>query len=229
MSYNEELVVRGEFLLPIEMFDYWFEELNEMNEGKKGKPYEFPQSSIKLQAVWHQWLDYRSLEGVARALERLGLIPHHDDYTTIWHRIHDMKPKIKLPSYSKVEVGSDGTGFKTGSAGEYRTYVYGGIRRKYVKVTITADVRTKKLIAVDAKIEGGSEAKVAVKHIRLLKENGLKLKFYGDGSYDTNEVFNSICEAESVVKIRKNATTHRCRGSWRRRREVRKYMNLGMA
>jgi hypothetical protein len=41
--------------------------------------------------------------------------------------------------------------------------------RKYVKVIITADVRTKKLIAVDVIIEGGSEPKVAVKHIKLLK------------------------------------------------------------
>ena len=29
--YNEELVVRGEFLLPIDMFDNWYEELDKMN------------------------------------------------------------------------------------------------------------------------------------------------------------------------------------------------------
>ena len=59
------------------------------------------------------------------------------------------------------------------------------IRRKYVKVIITADVRTKKLIAVDVKIGEVSESKVAAKHIKLLKENGIKLKkFYGDGAYD---------------------------------------------
>ena len=27
-SYNEELVVRGEFLLPMNMFDSWYEELD---------------------------------------------------------------------------------------------------------------------------------------------------------------------------------------------------------
>jgi len=119
------------------------------------------------------------LKGIARSLERLCLIPYHDDYTTIWHRVHDMRPEIKLPTY-EVEAGSDGTGFKSGNAWD-RTYVYGKIRRKYVKVIITADVRTKKLIAVDAKIGEVSEPKVAAKHIELLKENGIKLKkFYGD-------------------------------------------------
>ena len=42
-----------------------------------------------------------------------------------------MRPEIKLPTY-EVEAGSDGTGFKSGHAGEYRTYVYGNLRRKYV-------------------------------------------------------------------------------------------------
>ncbi len=93
--------------------------------------------------------------------------------------------------------------------------------RKYVKVIITADVRTKKLIAVDAKIGEVSEPKVAAKHIELLKEKWIKMKkFYGDAAYDTNEIFNVIGDAESAIKIRKNATTYRYKGR-RRRQEVR--------
>jgi len=38
-----------------------------------------------------------------------------------------------------------------------------------------------KEMLVNVKIEGGSEPKAAVKHIELLKENGIKPKeFYGD-------------------------------------------------
>jgi len=149
------------------------------------------------------------------------LIAYHDDYTTIWRRVHGVRPEIKLPTYDEVEAGSDGTGFKSGHAGEYTTYVYGNLRRKYVKVIITADINSKKLIAVDVEIGEVSEPKVALKHIELLKENGIKLKkFYGDGAYDTNKMFNAIGEAESAIKIRKNATTYRCRGSMRRRQEV---------
>jgi len=61
-----------------------------------------------------------SIEGIARSLEKLRFIPYHDDYTTIWQRVHDMRPEIKLPTY---EAGSDGTGFKSGNAWD-RTYVY---------------------------------------------------------------------------------------------------------
>ena len=35
-SYNEELGIRCEFLLSIDMFENWYEELDKMNEGKKG-------------------------------------------------------------------------------------------------------------------------------------------------------------------------------------------------
>jgi len=129
------------------------------------------------------------------------LIPYHDDYTTIWHRVHGMKPEIKPPTY-EVKAGSDGTGFKSGNAWD-RTYVHGKIMRKYVKVIITADIKSKKLVAVYVKIGEVSEPKVAAKHIEMLKENGIKLKkFYGDCAYDTNEIFNIIGDAESAIKIR---------------------------
>jgi len=137
-----------------------------------------------------------------------------------------MRPEIRLQTY-EVEAGSGGTGFKSGNAGEYRTFVYGKIRRKYVKLIITADIKSKKLIAVDVKIGEVSEPKVAAKHIELLKEKGIKLKkFYGDATYDTNEIFNVIGDAESAIKIRKNATTYRYKG-WRKGQEVREYIKLG--
>ena len=43
---------------------------------------------------------------------------------------------------------------------------------------------------------------------------------------DVNEIFNVIGDAESAIKIRKNATTYRCKGRGRRQ-EVREYMKLG--
>jgi hypothetical protein len=111
------------------MFENWDKELEA--KGKRGRPYKFPESFIKFQAILHQWMDYRSLEGIARALEKLGLIPHCDDYTTAWYRIHDMKPEIELPDKDEAEIAADGTGLKSGSAGEYRTYIYWNIRRRY--------------------------------------------------------------------------------------------------
>jgi len=58
----------------------WNKELGIMNKNKRGRQYRFPDSFIKWEAVWKQWTDYRGLEGIARSLTKLDLIPEYDDY-----------------------------------------------------------------------------------------------------------------------------------------------------
>jgi len=55
----------------------------------------------------------------------MGFIPEYNDYTTIWHRVHDMVPEIKLPTEKDLWVATDGSGLKTNNAGEYRIFKYG--------------------------------------------------------------------------------------------------------
>jgi len=74
-EYNEKLVVRGEFLLDTKWVGSWDNELAEMNKGKCGKPYAFPESLITLQGVWHQWIDYRGIEGITRKMAEHGIVP----------------------------------------------------------------------------------------------------------------------------------------------------------
>ena len=134
-KYNEELVVRGEFLLPVELLlghtvqfeptgnGRWREELEEKNKEKRGSAgrrysYEFPDSLFTFLAILHQWMDYRALEGFCRSLAGLGIIPAYPDYATIWRRVGRMIPEIVLPSAEEMEAAVDATGLKAGSAGE---------------------------------------------------------------------------------------------------------------
>lgn len=234
-QYNEQLVVRGEFYLDFKFVGNWNKELKEMNKRKRGGQYKYPASFIKWEAVWKQWIDYRGLEGIARSLAKLCLIPNYNDYSTIWHRVHDMIPEIRLPTEKEIEVASDGSGLKTNNAGEYRIYKYGkkkSTKKKHLVVVITADIKHKKLLNVDVHIEGKgkSEPRIAEKHLKKLKKKGVKIKkFYGDCAFDTNKFFDCLEESkiESAVKIRKNANTDYCRGSKRRRCEIRAYRKLG--
>lgn len=234
-QYNEQLVVRGEFYLDFKFVGNWNKELKEMNKRKRGGQYKYPDSFIKWETVWKQWVDYRGLEGIARTLAKLGLIPNYNDYSTIWHRVHGMIPEIRLPTEKEIEVASDGSGLKTNNAGEYRIYKYGkkkSTKKKHLVVVITADIKHKKLLNVDVHIEGKgkSEPRIAEKHLKKLKKKGMKIKkFYGDCAFDTNKFFDCLEESkiESAVKIRKNASTDYCRGSKRRRCEIRDYRKLG--
>jgi hypothetical protein len=228
---NEMYVVRGEFYLDFDFVMNWQKELEYMNKGKVGAPFRFPESFMKWQAVWHQFVDYRGLEGVARSLSRLMLIPEYDDYTTIWKRIHKMRPEIILPDYDDLDAGSDGSGLKTNNAGEYRSFKYGERKgqHRYVVVIITADVKHRKLLAVDAHIqgEGQDEPKVAMRHIRKIERNGKNVNsFYGDGKFDTNETFKELDKRgiEPKIPVHINASS---RGSDPpRRKQVRTQFGL---
>ena len=234
-EYNEELVIRGKMIFDLDFVQKCDIELKRMNSGKRGSPYLFPESFMKFMMIWKQYLDYRGLEGMARSLVDLGIIPYYGDYTTIWHRIHDMQPSLDISGLESISIGTDGTGLKTNNAGSYRTTKYGdpdAMRRRHLVVIITADVRTKDVIGIEVHIEGTgpSEPEVAQKHVREAVMKGMNVtEFYGDGAFDTNDPFTLMHQigAKSVIKIRKNASTDRYKGSKYRRKAIREYQNNG--
>jgi len=212
-KYNEELVVRGEFLIDCEWAKSWNAELAEMNKGKVGAKYEYPGSLIRLQAVWHQWIDYRGIEGVTRKLAEFGKLPACNDYSTANRRVNGMDVKFELP-FKDCCVSTDGSGMKFENAGEYRARMYGKKREKYIKVVISADPIRKKMLDCDVSIEGEgmSEPEVATAHMQELMLKGIDVKkFFGDGSYDTLDIFAFLehNDIEPAVKPRKNAAGRR--------------------
>ena len=88
---------------------------------------------------------------------------------------------------------------KSNNAGSYRATKYGdpdAKRRKHLVVIITSDVRTKRIMGIEAHIEGTgpSEPETAQKHIREAVMKGIKVtEFYCDGAFDTNDLFNGSC------------------------------------
>lgn len=226
-SYNEELVVRGEFLLDLNWVKSWDKELEIMNQGKKGAPYEFPNSLIELQAVWNQWVGVRQVEGITRQLVAVANLPEFNDYSTINRRIKLIEPSFQLPKCGFCSVGNDGSGFKMHNAGEYRKAKYGGKKRHWIKVVISANPLTKELLDIDVEMdgEGDSEPQIAMKHLNNLWNFGIEIdKFWGDGAFDVLELYNLLEQhgTESAIPPRDDASKN-ANGSMRRVREVFEY------
>ena len=125
----------------------------------------------------------------------LMLSPEYGDYTTIWHRIHDLTSDLDIAGVEYARLGTDGTGMKTNNAGSYRITKYGdpdARKKKHLVVIITAHVRTKKIIGIESHIEGSgqSEPEAAGNHMRNALLHGVRVRgFYGDGAFDTNDLF----------------------------------------
>lgn len=231
-TYNEELVVRGEFLLDTEWVASWHEELDRMNEGKRGRPFEFPESLIELQAILTQWLGVRQVEGVTRKLAECGKLPDFDSYSTVSRRVGKIDTSLELPKHGFVSVACDGSGFKMNQAGEYRYDRYGRKKmKKWIRVVISANPLTGDLLDLEVHVdgEGPSEPQVAMMHLKNLSNFGIEVdKFWGDGAFDVKELFNLLeqLKAESAIPFPGNASTT-ADGSMRRAREVIDYKIKG--
>lgn len=226
-EYNEQLVVRGEFLLDLDWVKSWNEELETMNKNKKGHPYEFPESLIHQQAVWNQWISLRGIEGMTRQVTKTAGIPDYNDYSTISRRIRKIDTSFQLPKHGFCSVSTDGTGMKMHQTGEYRTDKYGGKKRRWIKVVITANPLTGDLLDLDVSMdgEGQSEPDIAIQHMNNLWNYGIIIdKFWGDGSYDVIDLYNLLEEhhTESAIPPRDDASKN-ANGSMRRVREVFEY------
>ena len=83
-EYNESLVRRGEIVLDFDVIDNWNNELKDMNEGKEGASYVYPDTFVQLLGYMRIYfhLPYIHTEGVVRAHadDKVSSIP---DYSTI--------------------------------------------------------------------------------------------------------------------------------------------------
>ena len=52
-EYNQQLIKRGEFYINPKFLETWLDELKEMNSGKIGQPYLYPNSMLEFLAVLH--------------------------------------------------------------------------------------------------------------------------------------------------------------------------------
>ncbi len=87
--YNELLVQRGEFYLSLDFVDQWDAQLAKMNAGKRGCPFQYPESFIAWMAGIHTFLQmpYRRMEGFVRKLATFIPSLKATDYTTLFRRI----------------------------------------------------------------------------------------------------------------------------------------------
>ncbi len=109
-----------------------------------------------------------------------------------------------------ISASTDGSGMKMNMGGEYFEEKYGDGKKKFIKVTITADPYDKDLLRVEVALEGegDSEPEVAEKHMKELIDEGYNInEFFMDGAGDTHHLFD-FCDQygiDPIIKLRENA------------------------
>jgi len=220
--YNDFLVRRGEILLDFSILEGWDREVKDMNDGRRGRPFTYPDSLIRLLAsvrlLFH--LPYRQLEGFTKGLSKYveGLMA--PDYTTLDRRVNslDLNMDEALTSSSEpVYIALDSTGVKVHKSGDWIRRRF-KVRKGYLKIHIAVNVETKQIVAFDVTREYVHDG---TRLEGLVEESSRKVEVkgvIGDGAYDSRGNFNLLDEkgVEPVIKVRGNAVK-RLRGCPSRR------------
>ncbi len=101
----------------------WGEELEEMNRGKEGGRYPYPNTLIEPQASLRAYfmLPYRQLEGFTRALSMWEPRLRTPDYSTTCRRVNGLDVDLgpRLDPDEPVTIAVDASGGKVADRGEW--------------------------------------------------------------------------------------------------------------
>ncbi|MEM3401688.1 MAG: IS5 family transposase [Candidatus Hadarchaeales archaeon] len=236
-EYNERLVKRGEMYLNLDFLEAWDKDVNGLNKGKVGAPFEYPESLMTFLGFIHVMLgvDYRGLEGFMRGLQKFVSVAV-PDYSTICRRVNSLKLEITETLLDhdgeEVVVSLDSSGLKVSNRGDWMRKVW-KVHRGWIKIHIAVDKGEKQCVAIkvtDESTGDQNEFRPLVKEAeRNIGAKGGRVKqVNADGAYDSRDNFNTLDEMEIIpaIKIRKNAIA-RAKGSPLRKRHVREYKRLG--
>lgn len=206
--YNEELIIRGEFYFDFDFLENWDTELEHMNKGKIGHPYEYPNSLFQYLSPLYSFLDSRKLEGALRKLSRYIKKLKACDHSTIIARLNQLNFKINLDKNKNYEIIADSTGNKLTNRGEYIRHKW-RVHRGWIKVSIIVDRKTKDLLDVEVSLEETTDEELAKKHLDNLDDIEID-RFYGDGAFYREELYRLLeaKDIQPVIRMRKDGSTN---------------------
>lgn len=206
-KYNEELIIRGEFYFDFDFLDNWDSEIEQMNKGKVGHPYEYPNSLFEYLSPLYSFLDSRKLEGALRRLSRYIKKLKACDHSTIIERLNKLNTGLDLDKSRTYNVISDSTGNKLTNRGEYIRHKW-KVHRGWIKVSIIVDRKTKDLLDVEVSLEETTDEELAIKHLENLEDIKIE-RFYGDGAYYREQIYEILKSKDivPVIKTRNDACT----------------------
>ncbi len=218
-EYNEKLVRRGEMLIDIRFLEDMEKELEELNKGKRGRPYKYSEGLFLFLAYLYAFVrNYRILEGLCRAFSRIVKEFPVPDHSTIHRRLKASVREVEIEGNVLIV---DSTGFRMGRTTEYVEYRHRLRRRKqWVKLHIVTD--GKKVVRFVITKNNTGDSPVFRKLFKALKNELKNVEvIIADSAYDSRENFNLIANSgiKPLIKVRKNSTAL-AKGSPSRRNAV---------
>ena len=139
--------------LSLDFIEQWDELLAEMNAGKRGRPFQYPEPFVAWMACIHVFLQmpYRQMEGFVRKLTEFIPRLTAADYTTLFRRIQRLDLSLIVAPELLAEdviIAVDSTGFQVTNRGEWMREKW-QVRRGWIKVHAMIDVETNQVLGLE--------------------------------------------------------------------------------
>lgn len=226
---NEKYVMIGYFYFNPAFLLTWNEEIKQMNAGKVGQPYLYPESMIKFLAVLHCKFDFRALERFMKCLsERNNNFPIID-YSQICRRYNGLEVDFKILEEDMkdfLDIDVDGSGEKSTKRGGWMREQW-KVRKGWIKAVIMGCENKKgKKYTIDIRVGNDAlDERAAARG--MVRKNKDKINIlFADGLHE-NEAMFDLCEKYQIptaIKLRDNCSVRT--KSPRRKQEVRIYKSI---
>jgi len=230
MSEDAKYVKRGVFLACPEFLDDWQAELARMNEGKRGSPFEYPDSLIDFAARVKDYngMASRVLEGFLLGLSAYVPNVKRCDHTTLCRRINEFSKALKTRGGNVIAV--DSSGLTPARRGGWLTFKH---RKKqaYVKIHLAVDVRNGKILEFKVTPDTVGDNKMFPQLVDSVRKRSKVRRVLSDGAYDDAKIDKSLenTGVKHVSPPRKNSRVRRKPPpeTAARNQRVREWKNLG--
>lgn len=227
---NEKYINIGYFYFNPEFLLTWNDELKQMNAGKVGQPYFYPESMIKFLAVLHCKFDFRGLQGFMQWLSEIYKYQFPViNFSQICRRYNILDIDFKILEEDMKDylvVGVDGSGEKSTKRGGWMREKW-KVRKGWIKVVIMGAKNKKdKKYVIDIRV-GNEDLDERSAARGMVRKNHSNINIlYADGLHENEKMFD-LCEKHNIptaIKLRENCSTKT--KSPRRKREVRIYKSM---
>ncbi len=233
-KYNNSLIERIEILLGLSFLETWKKDLSRENDGKIGKPYEYPMEFFvylaKIRSLWN--VSFRVLEAFVRKLSKITGKFRPLSYVAIFKRIREIHVEMMMNEINKnvgdnITVIIDSSGLKITERGDWLSTKWKEKRRGWIKVHVAIDKDTMNVVSFNVTKENRSDHK-EFKNV-LDPIIGKVTKVYENKGYDSRENFNYLANnnVTPIILPRKNAIT-RAKGSPARAKVVKEIHKMGL-
>jgi len=209
-KYNDDLVKRGEYVWDLNFLGSWDEDLRTMNLGKKGRPYEFPDSLFRFCSIVMATSNtrLRAAEGMLRGI--LGVLGRKTpDHSTIEERCSFLKWEYPERAYEEHgNVGVDSTCINVTERGEWLSKNY-DLKRGFFKLHLAVDLGTNIILAHRMTDEHVGDPGMMIPLIDDVIAGGFHPdKVLGDAAYDAwynwQGLVNDRKIKDVVINLRSN-------------------------